>query len=60
MSQTPTSPEVDISAEGGIRYIVQSGDTLFLIAQRYGVSVNTLIRANFISKALFLYRLEKI
>ncbi|MGM0409693.1 MAG: DUF3794 and LysM peptidoglycan-binding domain-containing protein [Bacillota bacterium] len=49
LSQTPTSPDVDISAEGGIRYIVQSGDTLFLIAQRYGVSVNTLIRANNLS-----------
>ena len=28
------------------RYTVRAGDTMFLIAQRYGVSLNSLIAAN--------------
>ncbi len=31
---------------GALEYVVQPGDTMFLIAQRYGVSLEALIRAN--------------
>jgi spore coat assembly protein SafA len=31
---------------GVIEYVVQPGDTMFLIAQRYGISLDALIRAN--------------
>lgn len=39
---TPTSP----SGRGGVEHAVTAGDTLWLIARRYGVSVATIIDAN--------------
>lgn len=42
-------------AEGGRVYVVQPGDTLWGIAQRYGVSVYTLARANGISPYAYVY-----
>nr|WP_277998796.1 LysM domain-containing protein [Moorella sulfitireducens] len=35
-----------IPCPGGQIYVVQPGDTLFLIAQRHGIPLNTLIAAN--------------
>ena len=34
------------TADGYIRYVVRAGDTLYIIAQRYGVSVDRLIAIN--------------
>lgn len=31
---------------GSTRYTVRSGDTMYLIARRYGISLNSLINAN--------------
>lgn len=47
VSERPTTPTRP--GDGDIRYTVRSGDTLYLIAERYGVSLNSLIRANNIS-----------
>ncbi|MDN5364373.1 MAG: hypothetical protein PWQ91_1435, partial [Eubacteriales bacterium] len=42
------SPRVPASCPAGFegRYTVQPGDTMFLIAQRFGVSLDDLIAAN--------------
>jgi len=39
-------PEVHVPKPPIKRYVVQKGDTLFLIAKRFGVSLDALIRAN--------------
>lgn len=39
-------PPPPTTCQGGFIYKVQPGDTLFLIAQRFGVSLNALIAAN--------------
>lgn len=42
----PHRPPERPPVRGTIEYVVQPGDTMFLIAQRYGVSLDELIRAN--------------
>ena len=44
----PSGGRVPASCPSGFqgRYTVQSGDTMYLIAQRYGISLNALIAAN--------------
>jgi LysM repeat protein len=45
-SVTPTSPPTDTPTPQVTRYIVQSGDTLSLIAGRFGVTVDSIREAN--------------
>ena len=42
----PTGPPSGVCPPGTFRYTVQPGDTMFLIARRFGVSLDALIRAN--------------
>lgn len=51
--EPPADPQVD---DGGILlYTVQAGDTLFSIAQRFGVNLDDVIEANNISDADVIY-----
>jgi hypothetical protein len=44
---SPTLVEEEpIAGEGFIRYTIRSGDTLYLISRRYGVSLNRLVEIN--------------
>lgn len=49
-TETPCSP-----AQGWLPYTIQNGDTLFSIAQRYGVSVDSLAAGNCITKQTIIY-----
>lgn len=42
----PKEPPAPQCPPGSTRYTVKPGDTMFLIAQRFGISLNALIRAN--------------
>lgn len=46
---TAGSTSGDTTVTGGTTYTVQSGDTLFRIAQRFGVTVEAIVRANNLS-----------
>lgn len=46
---TPAAPKPAPSAGGATTYTVQSGDTLFAIARKYGVTVDAIVAANKIS-----------
>jgi murein DD-endopeptidase MepM/ murein hydrolase activator NlpD len=48
------------SSANSILYVVQRGDTLFRIATRYGVTVNTLTQANSISDPTLIYAGQQI
>lgn len=48
----PVAPTL---AQGGDQYIVQPGDTMFSVADRYGVSVEQLAYANGLSPATWVY-----
>jgi LysM repeat protein len=43
---TPITPVADVTPTSGIRYTVRSGDTVWSIAQRFGVSTNAVLAAN--------------
>lgn len=43
---TAPEPSGNVPAGGGTTYTVQSGDTLFAIAQRFGVTVQAIVNAN--------------
>ncbi|MCE2531530.1 MAG: LysM peptidoglycan-binding domain-containing protein [Acidimicrobiia bacterium] len=49
--ETPTPPPTEpvVGDDGILLYTVQAGDTLFSIAQRFGVSLDAVIEANNIS-----------
>ena len=49
ISERPTEEEPTAPPQGFITYTVKSGDTLYLIARRYNVSVNRLIEINSIT-----------
>src|SRR5690349_12419970 len=56
---TPTAP-IDVTrtaviAAGGTTYIVQTGDTLFRVALRYGLTTTTLAAANGITNPNLIY-----
>jgi LysM repeat protein len=48
-------PPAPPPATGGFYYTIKVGDTLTAIAQRYGVSIYTIMRANNIVNANFIY-----
>jgi peptidoglycan/xylan/chitin deacetylase (PgdA/CDA1 family) len=45
---TPT-PSIEPTLQPGVTYVVQLGDTLYSIAQRFGVTVDAIVQANNIS-----------
>ncbi len=51
----PPNPNPTTPPSGGSVYIVQSGDTLSSIAQRFGVTVNAIVQANGISNPNLIY-----
>ena len=53
VTTAPTEPSVD--GDGILLYTVQAGDTLFSIAQRFGVSLDDVIEANNISNPDVIY-----
>ncbi|MFY9134831.1 MAG: LysM peptidoglycan-binding domain-containing protein [Bacillota bacterium] len=42
----PTPPVPPVLCPGGTPYVIRQGDTLYRIAQRYGTTVDALLRAN--------------
>lgn len=52
---TITTANVVSGSAGGVRHVVQQGETLFEISQRYGVLVNTIASANGISNIDLIY-----
>jgi LysM repeat protein len=53
-------PEEPVPPEKGFYYIVQPGDTLYRIAQRYNVSLTELIRVNQIPPPYIIYPGQRI
>jgi murein DD-endopeptidase MepM/ murein hydrolase activator NlpD len=49
-----------INAQNGISYIVRSGDTVWDIAKRYGISSRDILRANNLSAAAKIYPGRKL
>gem|GEM_PF-1032444 len=48
------------AAGGGVEYIVQAGDDLGLIASKFGVTVDDIVRANGLSNPNFIYVGQKL
>lgn len=51
----PPPPDPPVAEDGILLYTVQAGDTLFSIAQRFGVSLDDVIEANNISNPDVIY-----
>ena len=52
---TVEPPPPPVTEDGILLYTVQAGDTLFSIAQRFGVSLDAVIEANNISNPDVIY-----
>jgi murein DD-endopeptidase MepM/ murein hydrolase activator NlpD len=52
---TDTPPVAVASVDSGVRHVIQRGETLFRIAQRYGVDLATLQAANSIASPSLIY-----
>jgi LysM repeat protein len=52
---TPAPAPAPVPASAGSTYIIQRGDTLWLIGQRFGVTVNQLMLANGIANPNYIY-----
>lgn len=53
-------PQTPSQGTSGQRYIVQRGDTLWRLSQRFGVSLDALIKANNLSKPNMIYPGQKL
>jgi LysM repeat protein len=45
---------------GSLTHVIKSGDSIFLIAQKYGVDMDTLLQANYLSASSVLYPGQKL
>lgn len=60
-SEEPSAPEKPATSKTEARYhVVRTGDTLFQIAQEYGMSVEEILRINNLTKAQAIYPGQKL